>query len=402
VTEPNSIQSSWSVEDEMGLEWADPADQGAAKSFDVQLNLDLEATMTAFEAHYAPSRLPHIKQAPTCHDALFDPNRYGSFSTTPQTPVLEEIPFLRSQVQKQVNRIQSLERALDQSLLVIEELRQQLVNQQFLEDQLAATEEIANIQQQAITQLKQQLAQQQCRTENSMLGSDSGRDLPTIKAAVSTSGESPTSLAQNLADLTQQLENRQHIIEQLEIELDRAHLELQEQQVRITKLQSQAETEPLSHNSSLEQELFAAQYKIQELELQISKQVTTQAILQHTCHELEQGRDRYQTRAQELELQTADMQEQILQQAQQSSEHETAIQHWKDRYLHGQEYLKRISELVQHLEVHPTTELNNLLAEIQILLTAPEPEKPVLPLSRPNKMDIPDFLARHQRYRIRS
>lgn len=385
----------------MVLKRVDPIDQGAAKSFDLQLHLDLEATMASFEDHSTPPCLL-TPSAPAFH---YSPSETKGFSASPaisHSQHTEELPFLRSQVEKQVNRIQSLERALDQSLLVVEELRKQLVNQQFLEDQLAATEEIANIQQRAITQLKQQLAQQQHSAVNLLPDSESDIDLATIKDAVSVPGEATTILAQKLAELTQQLNNRQHIIEQLETELDRTHLELQEQQALITSLHSQVEAEFLNHNPSLEQELFAAHCKIQELELQISKQITTQAILQHTCHELEQGRDRYQTRAQELESQTADMQEQILQQAQQASEYETAIQHWKDRYLHGQDYLRRISEFVQHLEVHPVTELTNLLAEIQVLLNTPEPEKIVLSLSRPNKMDIPDFLARHQRYRVRS
>lgn len=60
-----------------------------------------------------------------------------------------------------LKRIGQLERALEQSLEYLYQLRQQLRDQQLLETQLASAEEIANVQQQAITELKQQLAQQQ-------------------------------------------------------------------------------------------------------------------------------------------------------------------------------------------------------------------------------------------------
>lgn len=43
----------------------------------------------------------------------------------------------------------------------MQDLRQQIANQQILETQLAAAEAFANVQQQAIAELKQQLAQQQ-------------------------------------------------------------------------------------------------------------------------------------------------------------------------------------------------------------------------------------------------
>ena len=61
----------------------------------------------------------------------------------------------------QRERIEQLEQALEQSLASISELKLQLKDQHLLETQLAATEEIANIQQQAINELQRQLMQQQ-------------------------------------------------------------------------------------------------------------------------------------------------------------------------------------------------------------------------------------------------
>lgn len=63
----------------------------------------------------------------------------------------------------QSERIGQLENALEQSLTSLSELRQELRDQHLLEDQLAATEGIANLQQQAITELKKQLAQRQAQ-----------------------------------------------------------------------------------------------------------------------------------------------------------------------------------------------------------------------------------------------
>jgi len=63
--------------------------------------------------------------------------------------------------QKQLERISQLERALEQSLTYLAELRRKLKTQDLLEAQLAAVEEIANVQQQAILKLQQQLVQQQ-------------------------------------------------------------------------------------------------------------------------------------------------------------------------------------------------------------------------------------------------
>jgi chromosome segregation ATPase len=67
---------------------------------------------------------------------------------------------LQERIRHQDVRIRALEQALDQSLGSLAELRSQSVNQQFLEQQLASTEAFANVQQQAIHQLKLQFAQE--------------------------------------------------------------------------------------------------------------------------------------------------------------------------------------------------------------------------------------------------
>ncbi|MBF2025496.1 MAG: hypothetical protein IGS48_01850 [Oscillatoriales cyanobacterium C42_A2020_001] len=394
MTEPGSVQNSWSSKEKVCLEWADP-DDGVEKCSAKQLKLDLGEPL-------------------------------------PQT--LDEIEHLRSLIQKQTERIHHLEQALDQSLISLEELRFQLVNQEFLENQLASTEEIANIQQRAITQLKQQLAQQEQaletqqaqRQEQSQSFQLLLQEVETLAEGQQTrlehlklqlhrdrahrlsappltvlDGEDKQSQADTQA-LAQQLNAHQVTIQQLETELHRAHIALQEQQTVILRLQQPTTTDPASSENFLDNELFTAHCKIQDLETQISKQITTQAILQHTCEELEQARDRYYTRATELESQTAEMQEQILKQAQQASEYETAIQHWKDRYIKSQDFLVRLKSLVEQAVPSLSDELLDILAAIQAISEVPEPESPTTALPLSAKMDIPDFLARRNRYRVRS
>lgn len=336
--------------------------------------------------------------------------------------VVTELGELRSQVRGQIERIHHLEQALDQSLAFQEELRSQLANQQFLESQLASTEEIANIQQQAITQLKQQLAQQrqllvaQQGETNGQVADHSSRSyapsrstdlLPHHRAEVPDGSNVPVQLnlldQTNHPDLTQKLAEQEASIHQLETELHRAHIALQEQQALIDAFQAYTVRRSAGDlaDISLDGELFTAYCKIQELETQISKQTTSQAMLQHTCQELEQVRDRHQNRITELEAQTAVMQEQILKQAQQSSEYETAVQHWKDRYHSLHLYLTQIKQLLEQSLPNPPAPIVELLATLQTV-TNNTPEEPTAPpVSRSPRIDLPDFLIRRHRYRAR-
>lgn len=60
---------------------------------------------------------------------------------------------------KLVQRVCLLQQALDQAMESIEEMRGQIQDKQWMEAQLASTEKYANVQQQAIAQLKRNLAQ---------------------------------------------------------------------------------------------------------------------------------------------------------------------------------------------------------------------------------------------------
>jgi DNA repair exonuclease SbcCD ATPase subunit len=387
-----------------------------------------------------------------------------------QEALLAELMQVRSLAHEQVERIHHLEQALDQSQALLKDLHRQVVNQQFLETQLASTEEIANIQQQAINRLKLQLAQQQEALETQQAEArqreQAFQDILTALES-STQGQQTelerlrnqlaqermgvqtqhSNLEKQLADLqtasnaqqqqlldleaqklvfcqqvtglelqlqqaqtqgqalTQQLGDRQISLEQLETELRQAHTALQEQHDLIERLhRAQVLYRPPS--DTLHPDPKLNQVRIEELETQIARQQTTQAMLQHACQELETERDRQQSRLTELEQQTVEMQEQILRQVQQEREYETAIQHWKDRYLNSRELMMQVKDLLETVLPHPPAELVELLAKFPAGTTEiPEPGSPVLPASSPanhaTRVDLPDFLIRRRSYKNR-
>ena len=461
MTEPSLVRSSLSIKEHgfpIGFRMPPIAESDDSE----QLWLDLGETALSHTSNSAGSLVaPLFNQ--TSNSASVDRDAKRIFLPD-QDSSKDELSALRSLIYQQVERIHDLEQALDQSVSSGADLRLQLIDQQFLEVQLASTEEIANIQQHAITQLKQRLSQQQLALkayENQTEGeTQSFQDL-LISLEDLAEGQqtnlkrlwlrihsdraetqahqtyldwltklqpasdqphlesfsesfhvdradptiSPEQLQPTLLELGQHLTKRQAAIEQLEMELHRAHIALQEQQAMIDTLQQTHTTKPIASDSPLDHELFTADCKIQELEIQLSKQTTTQAMLQHFCQELEQTRDRHQTRIAELEHQTTDMQEQILKQAQQASEYETAIQHWKDRHHNSHEYLSRLKELIEQVLPNSSAELSEILIILQTA-TADSTEiegdrfDPAFP--KGSKMDIPDFLLRRHRYRVRS
>jgi len=400
-----------------------------------------------------PTATPVIVDALTRSGAL---ERPAAFRPIGGEDVLAELLHQRSLTQGQTERIRHLEQALDQSLSCLNDLRLQLADQQFLEAHLASTEAISNIQQQAIVQLKHQLTQQQETLEQqraisreqdqiyqerlAMLealtqtqqrelerlrqrADNSDRDGQlTLAGVLSPEESSPTLLelesrslaaevrAAGLAveleqtqvkvqELSQQLGDRQHRLHQLETELHRAHTELQTQQVVIDRLHRQQTISGVPGLADLTPDLKLAQTKIEELEMQLAKYLTTQAMLQHASQELELERDRQQNRITSLEKQAAEMQEQILKQAKQASEYETAIQHWKARYSSSQEQLSRLKQFVQQAVSNPTPELTDCLAALQLEDPFPEPASPAsLTATTPiSQVELPDFLVRRRR-----
>ena len=381
--------------------------------------------------------------------------------------VLEaELRQTRSLSYEQIERIRHLEQALDQSLASLSEMRLQVVDQHLLEAQLASTEDISNIQQRAIARLKLQLSQQQ-QALSAQLTEMQVRDrsvqtlVNTMKALTEAEQQTLQQLQRQIADdwtevqayqqhLTQQeqavvedqsldapavaarlidrlaqthaqvsavsqtLSDRQGTLQQLEAELQQPPPTLREplQQTHSpqSSVASHSSLMPVVPNAAPEAApviapaLAAAHTKIAALEAQAAKQTTTQAMLRHACQELEEERDRQQVRLTELEHQTTDMQEQILRQAQQMNEYETAIQHWKDRCFSSQGGLLKLKELLDKALPDAPAELAALLAALLATADETEPGSPtLLPTTsfQREKVDLPEFLLRRRNYKAR-
>lgn len=294
-------------------------------------------------------------------------------------------------------RIQLLEQALEQCQLYIDELKSKLMDQAFLEEQLATTEEFSHIQQQAVITLQDQLTNReqiqqelenlrQAKIDLTNRLSDKDTSLRFQEAERSKLqdqfAEERTAL-ERLQDQAERLslqiqssqktavhETQQRIIAQTtaerlrtqlrECEADIQTLEVQLQQAReshttqqdiIKSLQNAGKSDSHKNQAiqSLSSSLLKAQNKIADLETQLSNQSIVQAQFQHSTQEFAEQAQSFQKRSEELEQQVAEMQEQILHQAQQASEYETAVQHWKDRSFTAEQTVAQMKQLLEHL-----------------------------------------------------
>ncbi|PSB20646.1 hypothetical protein C7B65_07000 [Phormidesmis priestleyi ULC007] len=389
------------------------------------------------------------------------PDRSVAPEISAKSSILAEIDQMQTKIRHQLERIQDLELALDQSISNLNELRLQIIDQRFLEEQLASTEEIANVQQQAINQLKRQFAEKQAAFEQQIHQAQTReQDYQRLLGAAETFAQNQqaelerlrSQLSHDRADQPQQT----HLISQI----DELQAAMQTQQQRVLELESQ-ELTARSLAANLELHLQEAQkqirrlyrelndrhtainelearlegdfaidqasdsslnsfaltqtsnstqsslQKVEELEAQIVKQMATQALLQQACQELELDREQSQTRIAELERQAAEMQEQILSQAQQASEYETAVQHWKDRFYGTQDKVAQLKELLETDSADESPELAEIFAAIQAASTiAVEPSNQLTSrtdsFNEDLKIDLPDFLTRRRTYRNRS
>ena len=126
----------------------------------------------------------------------------------------------------------------------------------------------------------------------------------------------------------------------------------------------------------------------------------------NACQELQQECDRQHRKMMALEQENTAMQEQILQQARQSNEYETAVQYWKDRYTSLQQHLHAFQDILEEKMNSPNLEamnadISNFLVYIQSIGTEEtvEPNVDTLSASNLNSFSIPDFLIRRYRHR---
>lgn len=126
----------------------------------------------------------------------------------------------------------------------------------------------------------------------------------------------------------------------------------------------------------------------------------------NACQELQQECDRQHRKMLALEQENTAMQEQILQQARQSNEHETAVQYWKDRYAALQQGLLDIQALLEERlnKITHSTESGDLLSNILVRLQAIGKEgkkhNDNATFSTPSlhSFSLPDFLIRRYRH----
>ncbi len=302
-----------------------------------------------------PELVSPVETSPV--DLAFDP------ALLPEQ-LLDDLTHSMELIQHQADRIAQLERALDQTLIQVQDVRSQLVRQEWIEEQLAATEEFANVQQQAILHLKGRIA-----------GRSDELELPD--PTPKTTGKS-----EPIATPSARLEVR--------------YVQAQQQiQALSQKLREESiQTAVLPEMTDAEREEAWWREQLASLETELAKHLQTQAFLQQACSEMEQDREQDQRRILELENQSAEMQEQILRQAQQASEYEAAIQHWKDRFYQLQNQMLSILELYDQL----SEPIPDAIAAHLAQLPQPTPSEQMQSLRRalPRRSDLPEFLQRRR------
>lgn len=217
-----------------------------------------------------------------------------------QQQLQDELAQVQALNRQQTKRIHHLEQALDQALGYLEDLRRRVQDQKRLEEQLAITEEYANVQQQAISRLKQQLTEQA-----------NGVHPPAHDDGYFAASSPSSSYA-------------------------------------ATRIDSYSLSSEFA--GDLAKVIAAAQAHIEALNTEIEERTTYQARLQHACQEVTTERDQLLNRMTTLEQQNAELQEQILKQMKQISDYETGLRHWKDRYAALQHQVDQYQRLLHHAD----------------------------------------------------
>jgi chromosome segregation ATPase len=340
-----------------------------------------------------------------------------------------------------LERINHLEEALEEALNTIDGLNHQLTQKEILAQELAATEEVATIQQQALSHLKQQLAGQQQALEQQINHSQAKEQsihelLSNVENLTQTlQGELErlrTQMAQNramiqngqkqlekqllerdteiefqkqrVAELQSQILAVRSLVASLELQLveqeqhievlynrlgDRGNLIKQlEEQIKQTQDALEAQSQV---NSSLvqTQDIVKEQnvtintlyQKIESLENHLTRQMKIQSRLQQACQELTQQCNDYQIRNTELEKQTVGLQEQLQKHPQELSqqmlEYTSMIDYWKQKYQQANTEIVELKATVEKLTLENTQ--NKAIASTQDYLREISPNSAPTP-----------------------
>ncbi|MEM9137053.1 MAG: hypothetical protein AAGB01_06865 [Cyanobacteria bacterium P01_F01_bin.42] len=289
-------------------------------------------------------------------------------------------------------RIIQMELALEQCQNYIDELKAQLTQQHFLQEQLASTEEYSHIQQKAIVALRDQLIQRPqiddlevLRDQREALSAQVDQQLESLSdfqtrcdqldaevtrlVAVNHKLEADLQLAldtdvestqlriiaqQTSERLRAEIRSLEEQIQTLEDRLRKGEGNQQKLRTIIHALQHAQESDSQKNLAirDLSASLLTAQDKIISLENEVVSQSLMQAQLQQASFELEETIKDKLKRIDEQEQQIAEMQEQIIHQAQESREFDTAVQHWKDRSKKYERFLGQLFYILDALPEH--------------------------------------------------
>ncbi len=212
------------------------------------------------------------------------------------TQLLDELARTQSLECQHIRRIYQLEKALDQALIYLEELKLKVRDHEDLQDQLSMTEDFAYVQQHAIAHLKSQLNQQR-----QILISQSSEARDYDEAVQGVLGETEqlveyqqvelehlkVRLAQDLAE-----EYKRH--SQLKKKLELLQSSLKDQQSRAQRVEADA-LAARTLSASLEIQLTASQQQVKNLSIRLAESqtrlVTSQHELKQAQHAADENRD---------------------------------------------------------------------------------------------------------------
>lgn len=366
------------------------------------------------------------------------------------------------------DRIQHLEQALEQSQATVSDLRRQedeiasaaLRDRVGLEAQLHESEEVANLQQQALAQLKQQLNAQHdallSQKSQAQVKDQTVQDLlAMMEILVRTQQKELESLRERLTQYRTAIHSGQKQVEKQLIERQQersAHqqrvvelesqilaarnkitllegqVEYQETIVEVlhrrlsdrTAFQKQLEAQVKQSHAALEahQDLHKALVqtqttareqtttiaaligKMETLETDLAQQIRKGAQLEKACEELTSERDRAVVRVTELESQLEDWeQEIIISHQQQAREYQAAIAYWKERYDSSQRHAQQLKQVLETLLPNAPDEIGQLLNGIVSPAAAEtsNPPPPTLGASDPSSLTRPIDLPKFLR-----
>jgi chromosome segregation ATPase len=209
---------------------------------------------------------------------------------------------------------------------------------------------------------------------------------------------------QRIKDLSGSLRQYRSNLTRLQTELEHAQVTLTNHQNLVTSLhQNQAMVSQQDQQiETLEADLALARQQLEELETQLGQQMIQEGLWQRSQQELQEERDRLQTRVLTLEQQTAEMQEQILYQRQHATEQETAIQYWKDRYMASQGQMFELGDQLAQLLDDPKLKDDRLKVRLAQMLSQLQTDAPTkgtkpfsaVPLPQLHTLELPAFLNR--------